>query len=186
MPKSDGDHVQLGAVLRTVYGRLRTDADIADATAWALYHWRRRAVCWAREVRRHWLTIDAAFFPPPPTAKRRVRVVDTDHGTSKSSSFTQSVKDVETGVKSPYDLIRQYHVVIPRPRRRLVVSAAARTLRHPRPPIGRSSAGRRSRSCASPSTMSRCDRPSATTTWATRCSQGLLMVGRRRAARPGL
>jgi hypothetical protein len=193
-------------------------------------------------------------------------VVDTDHGTSKSSSFTQSVKDDETGVKSPYDLIRRvfsfrlpatyegwkktgqdkdtgqdayvtfpmsamtarlesrirgwpysslhrlpecralleaagpgrglleathfrrvtndeegapwevqvrqlilatdgikvpralpdealapkYHVVIPRPRRRLVVSAVARTLRHPRPPIGRSSAGRRSRSCASP------------------------------------
>ena len=68
-----------------------------------------------------------------PTAKRRVRVVDTDHRTSKSTSFTLCVKDVETGVKSPYDLIRQYQVVIPRPRRRLVVSAAARTLRHPRP-----------------------------------------------------
>jgi hypothetical protein len=35
--------------------------------------------------------------------------VDTDHGTSKSTSFTQlcCVKDVETGVKSPYDLIRR-------------------------------------------------------------------------------
>jgi hypothetical protein len=44
VPKSYGDHVQLSAVLRPVYGRLRTDADIADATPWALYHWRRRAV----------------------------------------------------------------------------------------------------------------------------------------------
>jgi hypothetical protein len=34
-------------------------------------------------------------------------VVDIDHGTSKSSSFTRSVKDVETAVKSPYDLIRR-------------------------------------------------------------------------------
>jgi hypothetical protein len=33
--------------------------------------------------------------------------VDTDHGTSNSTSFTQSVKEVETGVKSPYDLIRR-------------------------------------------------------------------------------
>ena len=39
-----GDHVQLSAVLRPVYGRLRTDADITDAAAWAPYHWRRRAV----------------------------------------------------------------------------------------------------------------------------------------------
>ena len=101
-----------------------------------------------------------------PTAKRRVRVVDTDHGTSKSSSFTRSVKDVETGVHfrrvandeegAPWEVqVRQlipavdgakvpwalphgaiepkHHIVIPRPRRRLVVSAAARTLRHPRP-----------------------------------------------------
>ena len=160
MPKSYGDHVQLGAVLRPVYGRLRTDADIATATAWTRHSWRRRAqqlaearhppfyregeaektrlpdalscpvafvmiyggkkghpkpcrlttacpFCRAREVRRHWLVIDAAFFPAPPGGKRRVRVVDTDHEPSKSSSFTRSVKDVETRVKSPYDLIRR-------------------------------------------------------------------------------
>ena len=43
VPKSYGDHVQLGAVLRPVYGRLRTDADIATATAWTRHYWRRRA-----------------------------------------------------------------------------------------------------------------------------------------------
>ena len=36
------DKVQLNAVLRRIYGRLPTEADIADATAWALFHWRRR------------------------------------------------------------------------------------------------------------------------------------------------
>jgi hypothetical protein len=34
-------------------------------------------------------------------------VVDTDHGTAKSTSFTHGVKDVETVVNSPYDLIRR-------------------------------------------------------------------------------
>ena len=61
-------------------------------------------------------------------------------------------------------LAPKYHVVIPRPRRRLVVSAVARTLRHPRLPIDRSSSGRRARSCASPSSTPRWCRPSATTT----------------------
>jgi hypothetical protein len=154
VPKRCGDQVQLSAVLRPAYGHLRTEADIARATAWALHHWRRRAgqlaeagclpfaaegkksqlpnalacpvafvmtydkklgrrpckltticpFCWAREVRRHWLTIDAAFFPPPPGAKQRVRVVDTDDRPEKSTSFT---RDIETAVKSPYDLIRR-------------------------------------------------------------------------------
>jgi hypothetical protein len=156
VPKRYVDQVQLSAVLRPAYGRLATEADIIDATAWALYHWRRRATqlasagwgplgivgrksrlpnamscpvafvmtydgkagrrpckfrqicpfCWAREVRRHWLKIDAAFFPVV-TRKRRVRVVDTDSDMAKSKSFTRSVKDVETGVKSPYDLVRR-------------------------------------------------------------------------------
>jgi hypothetical protein len=141
VPKRCGDPVRLGAVLRPVHGLLRTDADIATATAWTRHSWHRRAqrlaearhppsyregeaeetrlpdalscpaafvmiyggkkghhkpcrpttacpFCRAREVRRHWLVIDAAFSPAPPGGKRRVRVVDTDHEPSKSSSFT--------------------------------------------------------------------------------------------------
>jgi hypothetical protein len=45
--------------------------------------------CCAREVRRYWLKVDAAFFPPPPGGKRRVRMVDTGPKSAKSSSFTR-------------------------------------------------------------------------------------------------
>ena len=150
------DKVQLNAVLRRIYGRLPTEADIADATAWARNHWRRRVIqlaeagwgplgvtgkksrlpnamacpvafvmiyggkqgrrpchfrqicpfCWAREVRRHWLKIDAAFFPFTGT-KQRVRVVDTGAEGARSTSVTRGVTDVETSVKSPYDLVRR-------------------------------------------------------------------------------
>jgi len=62
--------------------------------------------CWAREVRRQWLKVDAAFFPRP-IRKGRVRMVDTDPEPAKSSSFTHSVKDGEPAVKSPYDLVRR-------------------------------------------------------------------------------
>ena len=52
----------------------------------------------------------------------------------------------------------------PRHRRlRSGVARGSRTGGHPRPSIRGSSAGRRSRSCASPSSTPRCDRPSATT-----------------------
>jgi hypothetical protein len=61
--------------------------------------------CWARDVRKQWLKIDAAFFPA--AKKGRVRVVDTGHGQAESSSFTQSVKDGEIAVKSPYDLVKR-------------------------------------------------------------------------------
>jgi hypothetical protein len=63
--------------------------------------------CWAREVRRHWLMIDRAFFPRLPSATQRVRVVDTGGEMKKSSSFTRSVKGGETAVNSPYDLVRR-------------------------------------------------------------------------------
>jgi hypothetical protein len=43
VPKRYVDQVQLSAVLRPVYGRLRTDTDIIDATAWTLHYWRARA-----------------------------------------------------------------------------------------------------------------------------------------------
>jgi hypothetical protein len=70
--------------------------------------------CWAREVWRYWLAIDAAFFPLAKTAKPRVRMVDTGHEQGKSPSFTRSVKDVELGAKSPYDLIhRTYSYMVP-------------------------------------------------------------------------
>jgi hypothetical protein len=62
--------------------------------------------CWARGVREQWMKVDAAFFPTIAT-KRRIRVVDTDHKPTKSSSFTHSVKDGETAVKSQYDLVRR-------------------------------------------------------------------------------
>jgi hypothetical protein len=43
VPKRYVEQLQLSAVLRPAYGKLRTDADIADATAWALHHWRKKA-----------------------------------------------------------------------------------------------------------------------------------------------
>jgi hypothetical protein len=158
VPKRYQDQVQLSAVLRHVYGRLRTDTDYIDATGWALHHWRHRAFelaeahfhpfapkhkggrqrlpnasscpvafvmtydgkkgrkpcnmrticpfCWARDVRKQWMKVDAAFFPAA-SKKRRVRMVDTDDGQVKSSSFTHSVKDGEIDAKSTYDLIRR-------------------------------------------------------------------------------
>jgi hypothetical protein len=151
------DQVQLSAVLRPTFGRLRSDADISDATAWILHLWRRRVVqlaeagwkpfnlpgkksrlpnamscpvafvmtfdkkegrrpcklrqicpfCWARDVRQYWLKIDSRFFPSPPGVKRRVRPVDTGPKPEKSASFIRSIKDVEVGSKSPYDLVRR-------------------------------------------------------------------------------
>lgn len=43
VPKRYVEQVQLSAVLRPAYGTLRTEADIADATAWILHHWRKKA-----------------------------------------------------------------------------------------------------------------------------------------------
>jgi hypothetical protein len=42
-PLRYADQVQLSSVLRPIAGRLRTTADIANATAWLRHHWRRRA-----------------------------------------------------------------------------------------------------------------------------------------------
>ena len=43
VPKRYQDQVQLTAVLRGPYGKLRNDADVAAATAWTRHHWRKRA-----------------------------------------------------------------------------------------------------------------------------------------------
>ena len=43
VPKRYQDQVQLSAVLRPYYGKLRNDADIANTTGWVLHYWRRRA-----------------------------------------------------------------------------------------------------------------------------------------------
>ena len=62
--------------------------------------------CWVREVRRYWLKIEPAFFPRIKGKKpQRVRQVDTGPIARKSSSFTHGVKDGETDVNSPYDLV---------------------------------------------------------------------------------
>jgi hypothetical protein len=41
--RSERQQARLSAVLRPTYGRLRTDAAIIDATAFALHHWRKKA-----------------------------------------------------------------------------------------------------------------------------------------------
>jgi len=120
-----------------------------------------------------------------PEAIHFRRVADDEEGAPWEVQVRQLIlaTDGTKVPRAPPDgaLAPKDHVVIPRPRRRLVVSAVARTLRHPRPPIGRSSAGRRSRSCASPSSTPRWCRPSATTAWATRCPRacGWSAVGAR-------
>jgi hypothetical protein len=43
VPKRYVEQVQLSAVLRPAYGKLRTEADIADATGWILHHWRKKS-----------------------------------------------------------------------------------------------------------------------------------------------